>query len=82
MSGGNWQSFKFARRAARVGLPCVYYFHDVTTVRALKTPAALDGLGLVANSAYTARLVAAGASWGPLSGRLPTLGKGEPSFER
>ncbi len=56
--GNSPQSLEFAERAATVGLPCVYYFCDIVTVRALKAPAVLDGLSLGAISAYTARVVA------------------------
>jgi len=58
VTGNSPQSYELAERAATIGLPCVYYLCDIVTVRALKTPAMLDGLSLGVMSAYTARVLA------------------------
>jgi glycosyltransferase involved in cell wall biosynthesis len=57
IAGGTHESFDLAAQCARTGLRSLYYFHDLETVRRLKTPDLLGGVGFVANSAYTARVV-------------------------
>ena len=57
-AGGTMESFELAALAARSGVPGAFYFHEISTLRALKTPELLEGLALVANSTYTAGIVA------------------------
>jgi glycosyltransferase involved in cell wall biosynthesis len=57
IAGGTNESFELAARSAASGLYALYYFHDLETLRRLKTPELLAGLGFVANSGYTARVV-------------------------
>ena len=57
IAGGTHESFDLAAQCVRTGLYGLYYFHDLETLRRLKTPDSLAGLGFVANSAYTARAV-------------------------
>ena len=57
VSGGADESFELVVQCRGTGLPTVFYFHELNTLRRLKTPALLDGVAFVANSAYTARAV-------------------------
>jgi glycosyltransferase involved in cell wall biosynthesis len=51
-------AFEQAALATRRRIPAAYYCHDITTLRALESPALLDGVALIANSEYTARILA------------------------
>jgi glycosyltransferase involved in cell wall biosynthesis len=57
VSGGADESFELVVQCRGTGLPTVFYFHELNTLRRLKTPALLEGVTFVANSAYTARAV-------------------------
>jgi glycosyltransferase involved in cell wall biosynthesis len=57
-NGGNMDAFEQAAVVARRHIPAAYYCHDVTTLLALKSPALLEGVVLIANSDYTAGRVA------------------------
>src|SRR5215469_11678292 len=54
INGGHMNAFEQAALAVRRHIRAAYYCHDLTTLRALKSPALLDGVGLIANSEYTA----------------------------
>ncbi len=57
IAGNTTVSFELAAQAARSGVPCAYYFHDIKTLRNLQTPQLLDGISLIANSRFTAGVV-------------------------
>jgi glycosyltransferase involved in cell wall biosynthesis len=57
IAGNSAISFQFAAQAARSRLPCVYYAHDIKTLRNLHSPELLDGVALIANSRYTAGVI-------------------------
>jgi glycosyltransferase involved in cell wall biosynthesis len=54
IAGNTAVSFELAAHAARSGLPCAYYFHDIKTLRNLQAPQLLDGIRLLASSRFTA----------------------------
>lgn len=55
-SGSDW-AFALAAQCARTGVPTAFYFHELVSVRKLTDFTPLDGIPLIANSAYTAREV-------------------------
>jgi glycosyltransferase involved in cell wall biosynthesis len=57
IAGNSAVSFQLAAQAARSRLPCVYYAHDIKTLRTLSTPELLDGVRLLANSRCTAGVI-------------------------
>jgi glycosyltransferase involved in cell wall biosynthesis len=57
IAGNTTVSFELAAQAARSGVPCAYYFHDIKTLRNLQAPQLLDGIRLIANSRFTAGVV-------------------------
>ncbi len=57
IAGNSAVSFQLAAQAARSGLPCVYYAHDIKTLRDLSNPELLDGVTLIANSRCTAGVI-------------------------
>jgi glycosyltransferase involved in cell wall biosynthesis len=58
IAGNSAISFPLAAQAAGSGLPCAYYAHDIKTLRNLSNPELLDGLALIANSRFTAGVIA------------------------
>jgi glycosyltransferase involved in cell wall biosynthesis len=57
IAGNSAVSFQLAAQAARSRLPCVYYAHDIKTLRNLGNPGLLDGVTLLANSRCTAGVI-------------------------
>jgi glycosyltransferase involved in cell wall biosynthesis len=57
--GGSDGAFSLAHQCAATGVPTVFYFHELVSVRKLSDFSALEGIPLIANSAYTAREVRA-----------------------
>jgi glycosyltransferase involved in cell wall biosynthesis len=57
ISSGHDDSFELAAHCASTGLPSLFYFHELTTLRRLAKRELLADVAFVANSAYTARNV-------------------------
>lgn len=57
ISGGADESFELAPFCAATGVRSAFYFHELGSLRRLRSPRLLDGLSLIANSAYTAGVV-------------------------
>jgi glycosyltransferase involved in cell wall biosynthesis len=57
VSGGADESFELAPYSRATGVRSAFYFHELNTLRRLTKPELLDGLSLIANSAYTAGVV-------------------------
>jgi glycosyltransferase involved in cell wall biosynthesis len=57
--GGSDGAFALAHQCATTGVPTVFYFHELVSVRKLSDFSALEGIPLISNSAYTAREVRA-----------------------
>ncbi|MBS0581158.1 MAG: glycosyltransferase [Proteobacteria bacterium] len=57
ISGGADESFELGPYCAATGVRSAFYFHELNTLRRLTKPQLLDGLSLIANSAYTASIV-------------------------
>jgi len=57
VAGGSDWAFALAAQCARTGIPTAFYFHELVSVRKLTDFTSLEGIALIANSAYTAREV-------------------------
>jgi len=55
--GGSDWAYTLAAQCARTGIRTAFYFHELVSVRKLTDFTTLDGMPLIANSAYTAREV-------------------------